>query len=547
MATEVPSIMQIAETGKAEDLWEELRSKSDSSLYYFAKVVMNYRDLTDHLHLPFCEEIQARMDDPLQGYLMMRGGFKSTIRTKAYMLWRYLKDHTERFLNIGASDTIAKKALIDIKWNILNNQLLRWLYPELQSVDPNSGKWTDAEILLPRDGTFDEPTITCDGINAKRTGFHYTEIIFDDPVAEVDADSPVHHEAAWAFIQYSRGLLENAETRRRCFLGTRWKHGTADVFGKIMANMLPESTWYIRSAIEDGKPTFPERLNLTTLEKIHGEMGDYKYNCQYMNRPSMPGSTDFEETWIGSYSVAEDGFTIIPSDGSPRVSTGQLLRISFYDPSGGGLTAGCENAIVVIGEDQFNRIFVLAEWGEVTSIGQAVEHWHILHDQWKCYKNFYERKGAQSSVEDFCKERRFQHECPYCLAGHINPETNKYHKNPHSKITAIPFSHPGGASAKSKDERIRFYAQKPFEERRIYLHPKHAAPTKKSNTWLRKQITEFPHGDMVDRFDALASAIKLSRPPIRDEEVESAKAAEQVAKMAGKNFTHQEYDRGGYA
>src|SRR5258706_7949744 len=94
----VPDILQIAETGKAEDLWQELRAKSDASLYYFAKVVMNYRDLTDHFHLPFCFRIEEDLEELIRGYLMQRGSFKSTIRTKAYALWKYLRDHEEGIL-----------------------------------------------------------------------------------------------------------------------------------------------------------------------------------------------------------------------------------------------------------------------------------------------------------------------------------------------------------------------------------------------------------------------------------------------------------------
>src|SRR6267142_5650993 len=433
----VPDILQIAETGKAEDLWQELRTKSDASLYYFAKVVMNYRDLTEGFHLPFCEVIQGWMDEPLHGFLLARAHFKSTIRTKAYMLWRYLHEHERRFLVIGASDTIAKKALIDIKWHVLNNQFMRWLYPELKAIDPNAGKWTDSEIIMPREGSFDEPTITCDGINAKRTGFHYDEIIFDDPVADVDADSPLVHEAAWSFIQYSRGLLHDPEKSIRCFVGTRWKHGTADVAGKMMDGM-PHCKWYIRSAIEEDKPVFPERFSQKTLDQIRSEQKDYKFNCQYMNTPSLPGSTDFEPDWIQYYDVDQDGSTIIPLDGTPKIITGKLLRISFYDPSGGGKTAKCENAIVFIGQASDRRIFVLQGWSKNCTIGQAVEEWHVLNDRWSCYKNHYEKKGAQSSVEDFCRERKINRTCTYCQAGHLDSEGKLYVKNPHKRVTAEP-------------------------------------------------------------------------------------------------------------
>lgn len=534
----IPDILQIAETGRAEDLHAELRAKSDASLWYFSRVVMNYRDLNPTLHVDFCNEIQRVMDEQLQGFLMMRGSFKSTIRTKSYMLWRYLKNHEVRFLNVGASDTIAKKALIDIKWHVLNNQLLRWLYPELKAVDPGSTKWTEAEVLLPREGTYDEPTFTCDGINAKRTGFHYDELIFDDPVAEVDAETPTVHEAAYEFIQYSRGLLHDPEKSRRCFLGTRWKHGTADVFGKLMESMLPESQWYVRSAIEDEAPTFPERLSLATLTRIRNEMGDYKFNCQYMNRPSMPGSTDFEPSWIKEYDVSPDGSTIIPLDGTPQVKVQALLRMSFYDPSGGGKSAKCENAIVFGGMSSDRRRFILEAWGENTTIGSAVEHWHTLGDRWKPYQDYYEAKSSQKAVEDLVRDRRFQKACPRCQAGHLDDKGQLYLKNPHRRINPIPYLPKGSVGVASKEERIRFYAQKPFEDGLVYI--------RRGMTKLRSQIIEFPHGSMVDVFDATAYLLHLMRAPLSDDEAESELASIQVAKMSSKPRIACEHDYGGY-
>lgn len=535
MATELPTIMQIAETGKAEDLWQEMRAKSDSSLYWFAKVVMNYRDLTDHFHLPLCQWIEDHMDFLLTGILMPRGSFKSTIGTKAYMLWRYLRNHEEGILVVGESDTVAKKALIDIKWHVMNNQLLRWLYPELKSVDPSNTKWTDSEILLPREGSYDEPTFTCDGIGAKRTGFHYSEIIFDDPIGDKAAMSEAIMDSGWEWIEYSRGLLREAGRSRRSVRATRWKHGTGDVYGRMMAAM-PEMKWYIRSAIEDEQPTFPERLSLPVLTQIRQEQGDYKFNCQYMNNPTAPGGADFEAHWLMEYDGEADG-TIVPTDGTPKIHYGQLLRLGMYDVSSGGKTAQCENAIVVAGMAPDRRIFVLDAFGENCTIGQAVERYHVLNDKWNLYHAYYELVGAQKSVEDFCNERKFQSACPYCSAGHINPETGQYFKNPHKKLRVLPIKPPGGSM--SKEERIRLYAQKPCEEHRVYL--------RRGMTKLRNQIIEFPHGTMVDVFDAFAYLCNLLRPPISDADQESARATDRKHQFGGKPFTQTERDYGGYA
>jgi hypothetical protein len=534
MATEVPTILQIAETGRAEDLYAELKDKSDSSLYYFVKVVCNYRDLTDDFHLPFCLRIEQDEDVQRSGYLLPRAHFKSTIVTKMASLWWYLKNHEERILIIGESDTVAKKNLIDVKWHIANNQLLRWLYPELKLVDPGVTKWTDAEILLPREGTYDEPSITCDGIGARRTGFHYTRIVYDDPIGDKAAQSEAVMDAAWEWMEYAPGLMHDPAKSKERWVGTRWKHGTGDVYGRAMIAM-PDVKWYIRSAIENEKPTFPQRFTLSILADIRNREGDYKFNCQYMNNPTAPGGADFEAGWIQEYDVAEDGITILPCDGSPKVTTGQLLRMGMYDVSAGGKSAQCENAITVAGMACDKRIFVLESWGANCTIGQAVEKYHVLNDRWNLYKAFYELVGAQKSVEDFANERRHQPECAYCQAGHL--KEGKFERNPHKRLTPIGIKPPGGQL--SKEERIRLYAQKPMEEKRVYF--------RRGMTVLRNQVIEFPHSPMCDRFDTLAYLCNLLRAPLSDADVESYKAEDARHRVAGKPFTHTERDYGGYA
>jgi hypothetical protein len=181
------------------------------------------------------------------------------------------------------------------------------------------------------------------------------------------------------------------------------------------------------------------------------------------------------------------------------------------------------------------RIFVLEAWGENCSIGQAVEHWHVMNDRWRGYKNHYELVGAQKSVEDFCLERKLQPQCPYCTAGNVID--GKFAKNPHRRILPIGVKPEGGQM--SKEERIRMYAQKPFEEKRVYL--------RRGMTKLRQQIIEFPHGALVDMFDTLAYLCKLLRAPLSDADASSDKAESARHHIAGKPFTHAERDYGGYA
>src|SRR6266576_2041488 len=264
--TNTPDLLEIAETGQAEDLHAELRARCDRSLYYFAKVLLGYKDMSDDFHLPLCrDEIEGNWTK--KGFLLPRGHFKSTIITKARTLWLLTKDPERRFLFVGESDKVAKKNLNDIKWHCENNRILKWLYPELVPPDFNATKWTDTEILLPRQGTYDEPTIMSVGVGAKVTGFHFTDIIYDDIFGELAAGSRAEAERVIEWVQYAPGLLVNQETSCEVFVGTRWKHGNGDVYGWVMEN-IPFVEWYRRAAVEEGVPIFPQRYSLARLKDI---------------------------------------------------------------------------------------------------------------------------------------------------------------------------------------------------------------------------------------------------------------------------------------
>ena len=520
----------MAETGNAEELRSSLREKAQSSLYFFSKVVLNYDALTDYFHLPFCNHIQNSIPKLKRGYLLPRGHFKSTIVAKSYPLWRlggggYSGKGDPRDLRIflgGESSTVAEKNLRDMKWNLLHNELFQWLFPELIPPDVNNTKWTDSEILLPRTHSYDESSITADGVGAKRTGFHFDIIIYDDLIGEKAAKSEAEMQGARTWVQYATGLLNDQSTGEELFIGTRWKHGTADLYGYIMANM-PEFEWYIRAVVEEGEIVFPDRFTEDKLKEIRRRQGAYKYACQYENNPTSPEGADFQPEWIKEYRIGDDNKTIIFDDGTPPTQLGQLVRMSFYDPSSGGKTATAENAIIVAGMDSLRRIIILAAWSQNCPYGVAIEKWMKLNDQFIPYKNHYELVAAQKAIEDIARERNLQVICRHC-------------EKAHRRLTPIPIKPPGG---RHKEERIRSYAQAPFEHGRVYL--------RFGMTKLRQQILNFPHGDMVDMFDALAYLCNLLRPPLSEEQIVTEREVKARMDLGRKSCIATEYQHGGYA
>jgi hypothetical protein len=544
-------IMQLATQGKAEELQEEMKRRALSSLYYFSKVVLNYKDLAK-FHLDLCNYVQTTIPDLKRGALCPRGHFKSTILSKTYPLWRLcgggndllpkpLKDPRDlRIAIIGESSTVAAKNLRDIKWNLENNQILKWLFPQVIPPDVGNTKWTETEILLPRGQSFDESTITCMGVGERRTGFHWDMLLYDDIIGEKASQSDAEMKGAIEWFQYAPGMLNDQATGEELMAGTRWKSGTADLYGWIMKEMpiggadgerSKGFSWYIRSAVEkdengEEQIIFPERFTHQMLTDIQKRMKSYKYSCQYMNRPSSPEGADFPEDQIKGFEVINDHqgkpCIIHPLDGSSDVHINQLFRVSFLDPSSGGKSAACENAIVVAGMDSMMRVFGLHAWSMNCGYGAAVEKWHHINDMYQCHLNFYEDVGAQKELETIITLRNFQAMCRIC---------NKIH----TKLTPQPFKIPGG---KMKEDRIRLFIQADFEAGNVYLR----------NTLgeLKRQITNFPHGDLVDQFDAFASARKNLRKPLTDGEAADRRADEEALQAAKTPRIATAHNYGGY-
>ncbi len=544
-------ILQTATEGDADKLKDQIKLKALNSFFYFTKVVLGYNKLVGHFHLPVCLHIQNSEVQRKRGVLMARGSFKSTIVGKSYPLWRtarkpYLTENsicsleafnpTElgnfRTLIVGESDETAQKDLKDPTWHIENNELLRWLFPEIIPKDFSKTTWNKGEILLPRTRSYDESTITTVGVGGRITGKHFDLIIYEDIIGEAAAQSRAIMEDAEEWFDYAPGLLDDPGNGEEILIGTRWKHGVADLYGKIM-EQLPEERlasgrvtgfkWYIRSATENGVPTFPERYPIEVLEEIRKRLGDYKYYCQYENDPIAPGSSVFNKEDLREYLVAEDLRTLIPTDGSAPVKLSRLYRIQVFDPATKSKTSKAEPAVVATGEDNKGRLFVIDTWSEHASMGDGVERMHVNHDRYNFHCSYYEKAGQQQAVEDIEYERQAQSECSRC---------HKHHKKMRLEFVTAR------ATEMSKEERITEFLQTLIQEHRLYL--------RRGMNKLRKQLIEAFHGDKVDELDALGYCKHLSKRPLSDEEYNEIEEKLEAAQTPHSARTNTEHNYGGY-
>jgi len=521
-----PEILTLAEKGNAEDALQWFREQGERSLYVWNKIILGYPDLTPTFHWEMCHWLESTEHAQGRGLLAPRKFLKSSI-VKGYILRKLTRDTMQAFLFVGENDAVGSKNLTDLKWNIRSNTLFQRLYPHM--IPPDYGKnWSESSITLPRSGTRDEPTIQTVGIGAKHTGFHYDGIVYDDPIGLVAAESEAEMARAWSWFEAASGLFKD-DLSWELLVGTRWKHGKGDIFGRIQAE-LPYRVvrgrsqgylWYIRSCYNpDGSAAWPERYPLHVLEALRRRMKTYLFNANMVNNPTGKEGGDFPE--YRTYRMSEDRQSAVLelADGvEEKVRLADLVRIIVYDPSSGGKHAEAENAIVVAGMDHRRRILALDVWSKNCGFGRAIEEWHRLNDKWKPWRNWYEAVGAHKSVDEILKMRKMD-VCDWC---------QKVHK----KLRAYAIK----PDDRNKEDRIRALAQPAFEEGRVFI----GTHLQK----LRQQIEAFPYGDLVDVFDAFAYAISKLRPPLGYATEEDRERVQSEPRMhASRSFTEHEY--GGY-
>jgi hypothetical protein len=466
---------------------------------------------------------------------------------KAYPIWRWCggglqpNDNRDprnlRFLIVGESDTVAQKDVRDPTWHIENNGLLRALFPQIVPPDFNRVVWRDDEIEINRPNSFDEPSLKSVGVGAKVTGFHFDCIIYEDIIGEKAAKSEAVMKEAENWFIYAAGLANDPSTIEEIMIGTRWRHGTKDLYGYIMNELpyteTPETrsgfVWDVEGCYdENGDVRFWPRFTKEILQEIRKREREYKFSCQYLNDPSAPEGSKFTEAMVKTFHIEVDPLDgkrdlIVPNDGTSSVKLKNLARISFNDPSSGGNSAKCEHAICCLGTDSRGRKFAFKIWSANVGFRIAAEEWFKLNDQFMTWPNYFEACGAHKELGTVIMLRQSETECGIC-------------KKKHRRLSPEPIQPPGGIT--NKEDRILTFCQADFEDGKIYIH--------ENDIKTRNQILQFPYGDMVDRLDALAYACHFSRRPHTVEEIEVETKRREDARNLNMQRTSQTYEVGGY-
>lgn len=556
------SILDLAETGKAELVLRDMRVRSLWSPYYLLTVVLGYKELVGYLHN---EELEGFVQRLLEGSTKQwiewpRGFFKTTTFTIGCGIWFVLpydeKDteyaldvlhlpeeewfarlalHDQDATQLFAFETQAnaEKKVTEVKYHFEQNEVFRSVFPEI-AYKGDERPWTNNCIKIRRTGygaRSEEGTFEAIGAGGALQSRHYKIVWEDDLVGKkaTESETEMHKTIRWHGLL--AGAFVDASRQWRFGVSNRW--GFFDLNNHVRENE-PDFIFHTVSAWDIGEngeevPTFPvdgsgrERYTMAALIKIRdsGSMTRFDFASQYMNRPMLPGDKEIGTTKLHEYYVETDGTMCCNCGAKWRPS--QLQRYMHYDPyNAKGVRSVSRPAIAVVGTSVDRHIFLIHYYigkGNYSKIFDEIYH---MNDTWRPQLFTYEDVGHQNMCEFHIKETA------------KTPAYRDSHK-PFPRILAAP------TQGKAKEVRVR---------ENLIPHLEGQSSVKFSRRINHQMFDEmcetFPHavpGHDYDLLDALAQGARHWTFPLGEEALTLQREAEdsylsQLGKPYSKMETH---------
>lgn len=372
-------------------------TKGLEDLYFFAKNICGFADLSPALHGEICELIGESLTspDPIhQAIVIPRDMFKSSLGLAA-VLWKCTREirmkgnYEWRTLIDTATLNLGIKHLGWIARTLSSNKMYRSIYGDLYSTGRG---FATREIYLEKRsgaGIHREPNFMATSVTAEVTGLHFDLQWYDDIVSERNHRTRHLLQKSIEHFHASLNLLE--PDGRILYSATAWHD--ADCLGVLRRaeeerkrrKEKPFLRFYVRAALEtkDRKPDdqngtsiFPERWPTEKLleKKVAMERAGQKFlwRAQQMNDPCVP-----------EYSIPFDREHLYIS--RDKFPTTLRFKVCTVDPNfrSEDQTSGDNAAIIVGGFDsQANW------WGLDVRLGQwrSEEFIDQLFDVYKTWR-----------------------------------------------------------------------------------------------------------------------------------------------------------------
>ena len=410
-------------------------------MYYFIKVGLKRRRLTDTLHEPICRSLER--DHIKDVYELPRDHFKSTICSEGMPIWRSLPfsdSDRNNFLKLGYSNefiewqsrvhrpdlrnllvseniTNAAKLGSRISKHYESNSLFRGLFPEI--IPTAAETWTGFSLhqripsyVTMHESGHGEGTFDFLGVGGALQSRHYNGLLVeDDLVGRKAVESPSIMEKTIEYHQLAPGAFENEDAEfenDELIVNNRWS------YTDLSSHVREHEPWFriVNHSALGGccdqhpmdTPIFPEEFSFEKLMRLKERFGNYLFSCQFLNNPSAPENADFHEADLNYFTIETDekGEKFIKHE----VKNG-ILRKSFNpnrlniclttDPnhSGNSGFGRCRHSIVVLGLSAEGNYYLLDCWAQACNYDTYIAKIYELAGKWGLRKIGVESVAAQ--------------------------------------------------------------------------------------------------------------------------------------------------------
>jgi len=373
----------LAEYNDVEKLVSYLRELAKTDLFFLLYFILDIKAINHPWIIDRINEIETDHNQTLD--LWSREHWKSTLLTYALPIQKILCNPEERIGIFSHKKAISKAFLHRIKTTLENNDLLKFLFPDILFRDPRNEapKWSaDDGLIVRRTGVYNEATVeSCGFVDGMPTSKHYTIRIYDDIVTQESVTTPEQirkTDEAWKLSQFlkARG-------------GLTWMAGTryhfADQYQKIIDSQMFKVR--VRRGVEpNGKTYLMTKEELEEFKKIVCEGSTYVYNCQMLLNPVAEEAQEFKREWLRYY----------------RTLPETLNYYLFIDPANAKKKTSDYTVMWLWGLDPLGNYFLVDMIRERLNLTERWKHLKAFMMRYPSInKVLYEKYGMQADVDHF--------------------------------------------------------------------------------------------------------------------------------------------------
>lgn len=322
---------------QGDEQWKALREKALSNLFWFCDTVLGFGEvvpMTRRAHYSLCRFAERQSGHPeldtkwARLIKVPRAVGKSTLITQGYAIQMAMKHPDIAILICNETERGATKFLAAIKAQFTDNAFLRALFPDRipQFPEKDCKKWTETEVVLPRDSTRQEPTLQAIGVGGAITGAHpdlalVDDMFSDEAMENARVGSFIIFEKINHWISRLRPLVNAKESWHGIlFVGTPWWEGDSyeyvlKAFGygeakkvfrvkhayeqgtvEVECYVVGDLSIYNRPILEHGTSFFPERWPDERLAKMRVD-DPLLFAANMMLDPTAPEVVVFKPNW----------------------------------------------------------------------------------------------------------------------------------------------------------------------------------------------------------------------------------------------------------